>query len=433
MHKVARSKRRRAAHKSQSSTPVRNTVINAATGNQALPHHPVAIAEQKNILSHFDAALSRFAVGVSRTAKNLYLSLTTRLFAKPVSIKLGGTSCAGKSFPLEEVLKFFPAEAYFRQTGMSAKTLAYSSESFANRFIVLSEATALTSGSVSYLMRTLLTEGRIVYDYVQGGETHRRVKVGPTGLVTTTTANSLHHEMETRLFALPMDDSSMQTGRIIHAQADGVSGMGQSSDDSIFQPWREFQTLLANGERRVVIPYAPALSDLVPPVAVRLRRDFPAMLAFVQAHALLHREHRERDEQGRIVATLDDYGQVRSLLDAVVAEAVEQAVSKEVRETVQAVESIRMNSADGTATIQQLAQHLGIDRSAASRRVDQCLENGFLATAERRKGKQMKVMLGEPLPENRALLPTIEEIHQRLARRQSQQPSQSSDSRRGPR
>lgn len=387
------------------------------------------IAEHKHILSHFEDALTQYgAVGVSRLAKILYLALTTRLF-QPISMWLKGPSAAGKSFLLQTVLMFFPSEAYFTRTGMSAKMLAYSSEPFANRFIILPEATALMSGTASYLMRTLLSEKRIVYEFVRGGETHRLVKEGPTGLMTTTTAHSLHNEMETRLFALVVDDSAEQTQAVMNAQAERASGIRQNSDDSIFQPWREFQTLLTNGERRVVIPYATALSALVPPVAVRLRRDFDAVLALIQAHALLHQLNRGRDEQSRIVATLDDYREVRSLLHDVMAEAVEKAVSKETRETVEAVASILMGSVDGAATIQQIAQRLGIDRSAASRRVDQCLDNGFLATAERRTGKQMKLMLGEPLPENEVLLPTAEEIQEQLSRGQSQPPSQLSNAR----
>jgi hypothetical protein len=52
----------------------------------------------------------------------------------------------------------------------------------------------------------------------------------------------------------------------------------------------------------------------VPPVAVRLRRDFRLLLSLIEAHALLHRERRDRDEQGRIVATRDDYATVRELV-----------------------------------------------------------------------------------------------------------------------
>ncbi len=47
------------------------------------------------------------------------------------------------------------------------------------------------------------------------------------------------------------------------------------------------------GERRVAIPFAQALADLVPPKAVRLRRDFGLLLTLIRAHALLHRASRE--------------------------------------------------------------------------------------------------------------------------------------------
>ena len=42
-------------------------------------------------------------------------------------------------------------------------------------------------------------------------------------------------------------------------------------------------------------------------VAVRLRRDFSVVLSLIKAHAILHQATRERDADGRIVATLADY------------------------------------------------------------------------------------------------------------------------------
>ena len=43
-------------------------------------------------------------------------------------------------------------------------------------------------------------------------------------------------------------------------------------------------------------------------MAVRQRRDFGQLLTLVRVHALLHRSSRECDAEGRIVATLEDYG-----------------------------------------------------------------------------------------------------------------------------
>jgi hypothetical protein len=61
-------------------------------------------------------------------------------------------------------------------------------------------------------------------------------------------------------------------------------------------------------------------------VAVRLRRDFGTVLALVRAHALLHQANRARDAEGRIVATLTDYGVIRELVADLLAEGVEASV-----------------------------------------------------------------------------------------------------------
>jgi hypothetical protein len=43
----------------------------------------------------------------------------------------------------------------------------------------------------------------------------------------------------------------------------------------------------------------------MPPAATRLRRDFGAILALIRAHAVLHSPTRERDEQDRIIASIE--------------------------------------------------------------------------------------------------------------------------------
>ncbi len=41
---------------------------------------------------------------------------------------------------------------------------------------------------------------------------------------------------------------------------------------------------------------------MVPPIAVRLRRDFRQILNLIRAHALLCQAQRQRDDKGRIVS-----------------------------------------------------------------------------------------------------------------------------------
>src|SRR6266496_1706865 len=71
--------------------------------------------------------------------------------------------------------------------------------------------------------------------------------------------------------------------------------------------WRALQEDLADRPAAVSVPFAGRLAAMIPPVTVRLRRDFPAILGMIRAHALLEQQDRERDGRGRIVATVADY------------------------------------------------------------------------------------------------------------------------------
>lgn len=382
------------------------------------------LATKPYILDEFAEALKqRGATGISRLAKILYLTVTSRLLERIVSAGVKGPSSGGKSFAVASVLAFFPKDACYELTAMSEKALAYSEEPLSNRIIVLYEAHALNGEWLSYFIRSLLSENKIAYDTVEKTPDGMRVRhierAGPTGLLTTTTAVSLHHENETRFLSLRINDSPRQTQRIIQAQALKVSGQTIPQDDgAFFAQWHALQTWLKCAEHRVVIPFAPALGDLIPPMAVRLRRDFPTVTSLVQTHALLHQASRERDSEGRIIATLEeDYGTVRDLVKGFVAEGAEQSVPKTIRETVKAVSKAiggKSYVAPG-ATIREIADKLGIDRSAAYRRVCEGIARGFLRTPEKTKpGKITRVELGDELPEDATLLPTVKQVQNRL-------------------
>jgi len=151
----------------------------------------------------------------------------------------------------------------------------------------------------SYLIRSLLSEGRLLYEFVEKTKSGIRARLidkpGPTGLITTTTAPKLHPENETRLLSLGVIDTPEQTKAVMRALAadDAASTINYS-------PWHALQAWLAAGEHQVDVPFARKLADLIPPIAVRLRRDFKLLLTLIRAHALLHRATRGHDNQGRI-------------------------------------------------------------------------------------------------------------------------------------
>jgi hypothetical protein len=87
------------------------------------------LARSTDILGRLSVDLELAGLaGELRTAKIIYLAVTSRLFPWPLSVAHKGPSSAGKSFTIERALQFFPREAYFARTGMSERGLIYSSE-----------------------------------------------------------------------------------------------------------------------------------------------------------------------------------------------------------------------------------------------------------------------------------------------------------------
>jgi hypothetical protein len=373
------------------------------------------LATEPNILDHVVEALRRFGVvGEERLNKLIYLAVTSRLLKFLVSIIVKGPSSSGKSFTTRQVIRLFPEEAYYEWSAVTERYFAYSEEPLSHRTLVIYEESGIQGNTGSYLVRSLLSEGRINYGTVEktpGGQfkTRQIVREGPTNLILTTTKIKIHPENETRLLSVPADDTAEQTRNVMLALS-----VEEEEVELDVEQWHEYQRWLASGETRVAVPFHSDLAAMVPTFAIRLRRDYRLILTLIQTHALLHRASRDRDAQGRIVATLDDYEAVRLLVADLIAEGIESSVPPTVRETVLAVEEInrkRVNEKDvlgvGPGVSQrELAAHLGLDKSTVSRRVKQAIDLGHLEDHQETRGMPAILFPGEPLPEDQEVLPS---------------------------
>jgi hypothetical protein len=179
--------------------------------------------------------------------------------------------------------------------------------------------------------------------------------------------------------------------------------------------WHALQSWLETAESRVTIPYASILAEGIGDVAVWLRRDFTVILSLIWAHAILHQASRGRNAKGHIVATLEDYARVRGLVAELVAEGVEATVPPPVRETVEAVGKLVKDSDAEQVTNKALAEELSIEKAAVSKRVRAATNLGYLKNLEDRRGHAARLVLGEPMPEDVEILPTVAEIGEELS------------------
>ncbi|MGD9853262.1 MAG: hypothetical protein AB7T38_18605 [Nitrospirales bacterium] len=395
-----------AQRESQRLTTLRQT---AGTECTELAHDP-------KLLDTFCTQLGELGVAVdTRQAKLLFLILTSRVLPRPLSLAIKGPSSGGKSFLVEKVLAFFPPDAFYKLTAMSERALIYSKEPLRHRILVLIEMAGMSGENASYFIRTLLSENQLIYETVEAtgkGIKPRLIKrEGPTGLIVTTTHLKLHPENETRLLSITVNDTQEQTRQVLRVLA------RPPSTNVSLSPWQALQQWIANGPNDVQIPFAEDLAELVPPVAVRLRRDFRVILTLIATHTLLHQAQRERTAQGAFVATLDDYAAIRDLISDVVSEGVETTIPSTIRETVQAVQHLLgdIGGTEHTKTISYavLARELKLDKSSASRRARAAIEKGYLKNLETRKGQTAQLTLGDPLPDDLEILPSVEDLEKR--------------------
>ena len=402
LDEVVKQQRRKSA-KSAKQTP--------AFDQDELRRSAGHIIKDTNILDLFGKEFCKVIAGEAANGKLLYLIATSRLFDRTMNAAIKGTSAGGKSEIRKRILEFFPPESVVGFTSLSEKSLIYHDGDFTHKILSMGEATATDEQDFQdYLLRELMSEGRIRHSTVQkvGNDFVAMTieKNGPVSFLVTTTKSKLHPENETRMLSLEIDDSETQTKNVLGKVAE-VEGLNHSAAQVDYGPWQDFQRWLELGQRRVVVPFAAEMVGLVPPAAVRLRRDVGQVLRAIKAHALLHREQRGRDDGGQIVADIEhDYATVRELLNSILAEGSGVAVNKAMAETIEAVTKATENmmEAEG-ASAQDIARHLKLDKSAARRRLLSARDEGFVVNLEQRRGMAGKYRVTSQKVESKNILP----------------------------
>jgi hypothetical protein len=373
------------------------------------------LARESDILGRFVREQHEAGVvGEELVMKLLYLAITSRVLSRPISTVTKGASSSGKTYTTEQTLKAFPESAYHDFSGMSERALIYTDKDFRHKFIYIPEAAGVNNDFLDYVLRTLLSEHRIKYITVEqrGGKNVPReiIKEGPTGLLMTTTRTKLHPENETRLLSLTVNDSREQTKAVMRSIA-----LRDGRPEKDYTAWHALQVWIEGRDNRVTVPYGEVLAGMIEPVDMRIRRDFELLLNAIHAHVLLHQATRERDEEGRIVATLADYGAVRELVNDVMSTAVQARVGDNLRRVVAAV--VEMLNNDEKPSVRKLEKILNMSKSVVQRWLKVALSEGYLLPdGEDSRGRVLGYLKGADIPADIDLLPTVKELAVRLSR-----------------
>ena len=344
-------------------------------------------------------------VGDTRNALSLYLALTSRLTDNPIHTVVKGAASTGKSHLVETALKLFPPDGYEMLTGASPRALLYDEDlNLKHRALVMVEAAGLTHPETAYIVRSLLSEGRVHYKTVRDQMPVELDLEGPTAFVTTTTKVRLDDELETRMLSLYSPDNPRYIRQALGAIARPYGTIRFPEPN--LAPFEALQRWLqAAAECRVVVPYSDWLHERVPNSPARVLRDFKHLLTSIATVAILHQKQRNGDEDGRIVATVADYAMAYVLFNQTFRQAVAEGLTPVVRAHYRAVAELEEQK-DFPITKAKVGRHLGKTKQAVSGSagMDWLLGKGHVVN-DSKNPNQYDLRCGEPLPDEVPPLP----------------------------
>lgn len=291
------------------------------------------IQEAENLLSD-PALLKRFlddvaelgVVGEEENCTTIQLAMVSALGEHPINLTIKGESGSGKNFQCDMVASLHPPDRVKRLTRISSKALYYLPNNLSHKVLIFAEVGG--GEDADYSIREIESSGELVMLVTEKKDgrfeaNERRVK-GPVAIINTTTRPHLNPENETRHFDITTDESNEQTARIFRAQARPYEDPAvEVRRATIRQRWRAAHALLKPFP--VLIPFASRIGEKLPRAPVRMRRDYPRVLAFVAASALFHqrqREHQVIEGREHLVASLDDYKVARELAERMLRRAI---------------------------------------------------------------------------------------------------------------
>jgi hypothetical protein len=270
----------------------------------------IEILDSEDVLEDAAKTMHRLGhVGEWENKKLAFLCAVSARAQLPVQPSTHAQSSAGKNYLWDTALALVPPELVHKKTGFSAKALFRTNMSLKHSVLYIQELAG--SEGAEFSIRTLQSDNVLKWEATekQADGTMANVEYeveGPTVIVQTTTRNHLHPENETRVVPIYLDESAEQTERITKEVLRRAAGEGTISDaerEAMCEAWHDALRLLEPVE--VIVPFARRIE--VPKHLVRIRRDLPRLLNIIRLVAWVQQHTRDRDDDGRIVATEDDF------------------------------------------------------------------------------------------------------------------------------
>jgi len=372
------------------------------------------LLKEPNILEKMLAFTEKAGhVGEKANKKVLFLSAVSTKTDKAVNIFVKGSSSSGKNALVDTIRALLPVEVCKKFSGISEKALYHTEDKdLSHKILYIAEIEG--SSQADYPVRLVMSEGELSYTYtvkdLKTGEfttKNEYIKALGTAIWQTTTSLVVTTDNENRAIDLYIDESEEHTRAILRKQAEQINEI--NNNNYLEKGKRIWQCAFSKIEPLpVVIPYAEFLAERYPTDKIRSRRDFPKLLTLIASHTLLYQKQRPKNEEGKLIATVEDYEEVYNLCKTVFNQTLCELSPKEE----EILKKIEENFGNNWFSIKDCNNLVKENYEKVRSYIRALARKGYLAWNEE-KGPRSGYMI-EKYPDEAFALPTPQEIEKCL-------------------
>lgn len=329
------------------------------------------------------------------------LATISRRLRRGVSVIITGTSSVGKSELLNTVLKTVTHEDKCDFTRITPQYLLYTPNSLDHKIVTFFEIAG--ANETFHLLRTAISEGKLNLGTVQNDKKqglHSEDKIKSSEgivLLTTFATGKVDHELDTRIIIVEITHDRQLAKEVLKLKACKVD-----TNDQDFKIWQIADHLIEPLD--VVIPYAKILAEHFPTHEERFMRDFDKLLTLIRSSALWHQYQREKDEDGHVIASEEDYRIVYSLRE-LISQTV-SSISQPVKEFIEKINSLA-STVDKFVNREKVKTELDVSETTVKRYVKAALEGEYIEAEGRGKKQRLRVI---DMPDTFSPLPNPDNI-----------------------
>ena len=250
--------------------------------------------KETNLIERTKSDLERSGIiGESNNALILYLAMSSRKCADPLSVVCLAKSGVGKSYLMERVAACFPTEDLLENTQFTENSFYYyKREEIRGKVFLIEDLDG--AQEVLYPIRELQSKKRIsktvtLKDKNGTNRTTTLVVEGPVSVIGCTTKERIYEDNANRSILIYLDGSKEQDQKILEYQKEIKAGIIDKQGE------KQAAEILQNTQRilepiKIINPYA-LLIDL-PKEIFKPRRTMGLLLNFIEAVTYYHQRQR---------------------------------------------------------------------------------------------------------------------------------------------